>query len=168
VQLSVSALEDYLAQIAQLLERFGVVLDLEPTESLVLDVSASGTMSFRLRGFLPDGRKPPLSVLEIRERWRPVAADVLERWEYEFELVDHERGFRRAFHLHDSDYFVRHFHVVVHDHCENPIGFARRAHMAGNPVLDGYRGVSLLIEAWMDPSPPECDEMPCLTDRMQT
>jgi hypothetical protein len=163
VHLSVSALEDYLGQIAEMLERYGVVLELEPTDSLVLDESPSGTMSFELRGFLPDGRTPPLSTLEIRERWRPVAPDLVERWEYEFELLDHERGFRRAFHLHDSDWFVRHFHMVVHEHCENPIGFAPCAHIAGFPVPDGYRGVNLLIEAWIDPGLPACDALTCLS-----
>jgi dihydrofolate reductase len=67
-------------------------------------------MSFALRGFLPDGRTPPLSVLEIRERWRRLGPDQVERWEYEFELLDHERGVRRAFHLHHADEFIRRFH----------------------------------------------------------
>ena len=162
MQLSIAELEAYLSRIAELLERYGVVLDVEPTDSLVLDESPSGAMSFALRGFLPDGRLPPLSVLEVRERWRRLAPDELERWEYEFELLDHERGFRRAFHLHDSEDFIRRFHVVVHEHCEKPIGMAPCAHLAGSPLRDGYRGVELLIAAWTDPILPDCAALPCL------
>ena len=162
MQLSVAELEDYLSRIAELLERSGVVLDLEPTAPLVLDESPSGAMSFTLRGFLPDGRFPPLSVLEVRERWRRLAPDQLERREYEFELLDHERGVRRAFHLHDSEDFIRRFHVVVHEHCEQPIGTAPCAHMTGPPVPDGYRGVELLLAAWSDPMPPDCAAITCL------
>lgn len=162
MQLSISELEDYLSRVAELLERYGVVLDMEETAPLVLDESPSGAMSFELRGFLPDGRVPPLSVVEVRERWRRLAPDQVERWAYEYELLDHERGFRRAFHLHDDEWFVRRFHVVVHDHCENPIGAAPCAHIAGLPVRDAYRGVDLLLGAWIDPSPPDCKAMECL------
>ena len=161
-ELSLAALDDYLSGVAELLERYGVVLDRAPTAPLVLDESPSGAMSFELRGFLPDGRTPPLSVLEIRERWGRLGPDRVERWEYEFELLDHERGFRRAFHLHDSKDFIRRFHVVVHEHCEQPVGTAPRAHMAGPPVPDGSRGVELLLAAWTDPSSPDCVAMTCL------
>jgi hypothetical protein len=119
-------------------------------------------MSFALRGFLPDGRTPPLSVLEIRERWRRLGPDQVERWEYEFELLDHERGVRRAFHLHHADEFIRRFHVVVHEHCERPIGTAPCDHVVGSPVRDGYRGVEILLEAWIEASLPDCSTMPCL------
>jgi hypothetical protein len=162
VQLSIADLEDYLSRVAELLERYGVVLDLELTGPLVLDESPSGAMSFALRGFLPDGQFPPLSVLEVRERWRRLAPDELERWEYEFELLDHERGFRRAFHLHDSQEFIRRFHVVVHEHCEQPIGTAPCAQMAGPPVPDGFRGVELLLAAWINPILPDCEVILCL------
>ena len=93
MQLSIAELEVYLSRIAELLERYGVVLDVEPTDSLVLEESPSGAMSFALRGFLPDGRFPPLSVLEVRERWRRLAPDQLERWEYEFEYLTTSEAF---------------------------------------------------------------------------
>ncbi len=162
MQLSVTDLERYLSGIGELLERYGVVLELEPAAPLVLEESPSGAISFELRGFLPDGRIPPLSVLEVRERWRRLASSRLERSEYAFELLDHERAFRRAFHLHDSEAFIRHFHVVVHEHCERPIGTAPCAHIAGPPLRDAYRGVDLLLAAWTDPRPPDCAAMTCL------
>ncbi len=162
MRLSIAALEDDLSGVAERLERYGVVLDLERTAPLVLEEAPSGAMSFALRGFLPDGRSAPLSVLEIRERWRRLGPDEVERWEYEFELLDHERRFRRAFHLHHADEFIRRFHVVVHEHCEQPVGTAPCDHLVGSPVRDGYRGVEILLEAWLDPSPPDCSTMPCL------
>ena len=162
MQLSIPDLEDYLSRLAELLERYGVVLDLEDTAPLGLDESPSGVMSFELRGFLPDGRIPPLSIIEVRERWRRLARDQVERWEYEFELLDNERGFRRAFHLHDGELFVRNYQVVAHGHCEGPIGTAPCAHVADSPVRDGYRGVDLVIETWIDPSPPDCPKVDCL------
>jgi hypothetical protein len=164
VQLTRSALEDYLADVTELLERYGVVLDLGPNDDLALDESPSGSLSFELRGFLPDGREPPRSVLELREVWRPTAAEGLERWEYEFELLDHERDFRRAFHLHDRDAFVRRYQVVVHEHCEQPVGMAPCPHLAAKPVRDAFRGVELLVDAWMDPDIPDCSQLPCLED----
>jgi hypothetical protein len=162
VQLSIAELEVYLARIAELLERYGVVLDLEPTAPLVLEESPSGTQSFELRGFLPDGRVPPLSVLEVRELWRRLGSDRFERWAYAFELLDHERAFRRAFHLHDREAFIHRYHVVVHEHCERPIGTAPCAHIAGPPVRDGFHGVNLLLGAWIDPRPPDCASLTCL------
>jgi hypothetical protein len=162
VQLSIPDLEDYLSRLAEHLERYGVVLDLEDTAPLGLDESPTGVMSFQIRGFLPDGRMPQLSIIEVRERWRRLAQDRVERSEYEFELIDHERGYRRAFHLHDGEYFVRRYQVVAHGHCEEPIGTSPCAHFADSPVRDGYRGVDRLMETWIDPSPPDCSKVDCL------
>lgn len=161
MQLSVEDLEDYLSRVAELLERYGVVLDLGSVQQLVLDESPSGAMSFALRGFLPDGRTPPRSVVEVRELWRLVAPDAVERWEYEFELIDHERTYRRAFHLHDAEATIRRFRSVVHEHCERPIGTAPCAHLAGLPVRDAFGGVELLLRAWIDPV-PDYAAMTCL------
>jgi hypothetical protein len=162
VQLSLEGLEDYLARIAELLERYGVVLNLERSEPLIIQESPSGAMSFELRGFLPDGRMPRLSTLEVRERWRRLSPDHLERREYEFELLDHERDVRRAFHLHDAEAFIRRLHVVVHEHCEHPIGTTPCDHISGPPVRDAFHGVELLLQAWIDPSIPDCAAMTCL------
>lgn len=162
MQLTNAGLEDYISRVAELLERYGVVLDLQPDQDLVLDQSPSGAVSFEVRGFLPDGRKPPRSTLELREVWRPVAAGELERAEYEFELLDHERDIRRAFHRHDVDVFIRRFQVVVHEHCERPIGSAPCPHGAGNPVRDAYGGVELLVGLWVHPGVTDCAAMRCL------
>jgi len=155
-------IEDYLLRVAELLERHGVVLDIEPTAPLVLEESPSGALSFAIRGYLPDGRIPPLSVLEVREVWRRLGPGHAERWEYQYELIDHERGVRRAFHMHDREDFLRRFQVAVHEHCEAPLGAAPCPHVAGLPVRDAFRGVELLLEAWIGPSLPDCASMTCL------
>lgn len=162
MRLSIEGLEDYLGCVVELLERYGVVLDLDPTDPLALEESPSGALSFSLRGFMPDGRTPPLSVLGVRERWHPVGSGEVERREYEYELIDHERGFRRGFHRHDTEFFIRRFDVVVHEHCKSPIGTAPCAHIEGSPVRDAYRGVEVLLETWVDPAAPDCAAMRCL------
>lgn len=162
MRLSSQGLEDYLAAVAAMLERYGVVLDLGPGDALELDESPSGALSFAIRGFLPDGRQPPRSLLTVRERWRPLDAATVERDEYEYELLDLERNFRRAWHLHDADAFVRRFQVVVHEHCEHPMGTAPCAHAEGSPVRDGFQGVDLLLLAWTDPTVPDCVALRCL------
>lgn len=162
MRLTPRALEDHLADVAHLLERYGVALDLGSNDDLVLDESPSGARSFELRGLLPDGRQRPRSVVELREVWRPTDAGHLERREYAYELVDRERDVRRAFHLHDPEWFVRRYAVVVHEHCERPIGTAPCPHVAGFPVKDAFRGVELLLRAWTDPDVPACDDLPCL------
>ena len=110
----------------------------------------SGTRSFRLRTLLPDGRQPPLAVVEVREIWRPTGPDdAFERSDYAYELLDHERNARLAFHLHDAERFIRRHDVVVHEHCERrgigqgplrararPPGSGRvRRHRAGDPCV---------------------------------
>ncbi len=161
MRLSGSALEDYLADIAELLERYGAVLDFAD-EELVVERSPADYRSFELRSFLPDGRRPPRSVLGLREIWRPVGADEYERWEYGYELLDHVRDYRRALHLHDCDVFIRRFDVVVHEHCERPIGTIPCDHYAGQPIRDSYQAVEHLVATWVDPAGPDCEALPCL------
>jgi hypothetical protein len=162
VELDPGALEDHLADVAELLERYGVSLDLGPGEDLTLEETPLGALAFELRGFLPHGRQPPRAALEIREVWRPAAGGRYERSEYEYELLDRDRDYRRAFHLHDGDWFVRHFSVVVHEHCERPIGTSTCDHYAGHPVRDAFAAAELLVRTWVDPLAPDCSALPCL------
>lgn len=162
MQLSDKDVDDYASRLVALLERFGVVLtrpDLdEPVDVLEAD---DGSLSFELIGSLPDGREPALSTVELRERFQPIAGSRFERDRYAYELLDRERGFRRAFHLHDPEWFQRHNLVVVHEHCERPIGTALCAHYHGSPIRDGHAGVVALIDAWTD-EPPDCSALLCL------
>ena len=152
---------DYVVGLAELAERYGVVLDLATDAPIEVQVEPDRTVRFGIVGYLPDGRQPQLALIEISEKWRPGTRDEYERSAYRYELLDRGRGFRRAFHLHDEHEFVRRFGVVVHEHCESPIGHAPCPHHFGPPVRDGYRAIELLMAAWVA-DPPDCIAIPCL------
>ena len=164
MQLSDEEVDDYASRLVALLERFGVVLTkpglYEPVDLLEAD---DGSLSFELIGSLPDGRAPARSTLELRERFQPIAGARFERDRYVYELLDRERDFRRAFHLHDPEWFERRYLVVVHEHCERPIGTAQCAQYSGSPIRDGYAGAVTLIDAWTD-GPSDCSVLPCLDE----
>jgi hypothetical protein len=161
VQLAGPAVDDYASRIAELLERYGVVLTKpgpgEPVEVLEAD---DRSLSFELLGALPDGREPGVSTVEMRERFRATDVDLYERDGYEYELIDRERSFRRAFHLHDRDWFERRYLVVVHEHCEQPLADPACEHYQSMPLRDGYAGVAALIDAWT--GEPDCSNLHCL------
>lgn len=161
MRFSGSALEGYLAGVTDLFDRYGAVA---PVEDAFVRASPSGARWFEIRADLP-GVGAPSSTVRVYEVWRPVDGNRFERSDYEYELLDRVRGFRRAFHLHDRQAFVRRFDVVVHEHCESPIGAATCDHYAGFPVRDAFAGLELLIDAWVDPERPDCDEMACLEPR---
>ena len=164
MQLSDEEVDDYASRLVALLERFGVaVTKPRPYEPVDLLEADDGSLSFELVGSLPDGREPARSTLELRERFQPIGGARFERDRYAYELVDRERGFRRAFHLHDPDWFGRRYLVVVHEHCERPIGTALCAHYHGSPIRDGFAGAVTLIGAWTD-EPPDCSALPCLDE----
>lgn len=161
MELSGAGVDEYAARIAELLERYGVVLSSpgpgEPIEVLEAD---DGSLSFAIVGSLPDGRMPARSTLEVRERFRMAGPDRFARDGYAFELIDRERDLRRAFHYHDADWFERRYLVVTHEHCEQPIGHAACDHYAGDPVRDGFAGVVALMDAWTRPA--GCTVLHCL------
>lgn len=153
-------LEDHVARIATLLERYGVALDAGDRD-LAIEQTPTGTQTFDLRGTLPADPSSAPAIVELRETWVADETGALDRTEYVYELIDHQRNFRRAFHLHDADWFERRFLVVVHEHCERPIGAARCDHYEGTPVRDAFGGVLALIDAWTA-DPPECSQLRCL------
>lgn len=161
MQLAGPAVDDYAVRIAELLERYGVVLTAPgpgaPVEVLEAD---DGSLSFELLGAIPHGRDPARSTFAVRERFRPIDRNRYERDGYEYELVDRERSFRRAFHFHDADWFERHYLVLVHEHCEQPLGQSACDHYHGAPVRDGYAGVVALLDAWT--GEPSCSGLECL------
>jgi hypothetical protein len=159
VRLAGPALEDYVSRVADLLERFGAVLD--PDEDPWLRATPDGARWFELEARI-GGDASSGAALVIRERWRPARPDEFERAEYEYELLDRERDVRRAFHLHDADWFVARYQVVVHEHCEHPIGAAPCPHVEGSPVRDAFAGVTRLMEVWTDPDTPDCRALRCL------
>jgi hypothetical protein len=155
----------YVARVADLLERYGLVLR-QPAEGddLVLAEDEAGVLSYELWGDLPDADDLTPARIEIREEFAPVGPDVYERTRYEYELRDEARGYRRAFHLHSPESFMRAYLVVVHEHCERPIGARTCQHYEGSPVRDAFAGVGALIDAWTG-DPPDCRRLRCLDDR---
>jgi hypothetical protein len=161
VQLSGPEVDDYADALAALLERYGVVLTTPGLRSRVEVIEDDdGSLSFELIGSLPDGAAPLRSSVIVRERFRLSRLDRYERDGYEYELVDRERSFRRAFHLHDAEWFQHRYLVLVHEHCEQPMGTTRCEHHQGPPVRDGFAGVVALIDAWT--GEPTCDGLRCL------
>ena len=164
MQLSDEEVDDYASRLVALLERYGVaVTKPAPAEPVDILEADDGSLSFELIGSLPDGREPARSTLELRERFQPIAGARFERDRYQYELLDRERDFRRAFHFHDPDWFERRYLVVVHEHWERPIGTAPCAHHHGPPIRDGHAGAATLIDAWTG-EPSDCSVLRCLDE----
>jgi hypothetical protein len=155
-------LEAYVLKVANLLERFGGALRL-PADDTDLEVfeDDAGGLSFELGADLPRELGSPRSEIVIRETFDSVGPGAYERSGYEYELIDRARGYRRAFHLHDPEWFERRFLVVVHEHCERPIGSQRCSHYEGAPIRDAYAGIYALIDTWIA-DPPDCSRLRCL------
>ena len=152
---------EYVSGVAALLERFGATLRLPFGTDLELLEDPSGQLSFELLGDLPDGADPARSEVALREAFHPVGVGLYERTLYEYELVDRERDYRRALHLHFPEWFHRRFLVVVHEHCERPVGHTECEHYEGSPIKDAYAGVVALMGIWTGPT-PVCSELRCL------
>ena len=152
---------EYLSRVATLVERFGITVDLREDEDLALLEDDEGTLSFEIRGDLPDGIHAATASVELREAFRRIGPGLYERSRYEYELVDRARGFRRAFHLHFPEWFEWRFLVVVHEHCERPIGRVDCEHYEGRPIRDAFAGVAALMDAWTA-EPPDCGALRCL------
>ncbi len=152
---------EYLARVAAFLERCGVALRLSKDDDLELLEDDDGVLSFELLGDLPGRTRRATARVAIREEFRPVAPDLYERSRYEYELLDTARNFRRTFHLHFPEYFERRFLVVVHEHCERPIGHVDCDHFEGPPIRDAYAGANVLMDAWTG-EPPDCRSLRCL------
>lgn len=152
----------YLAATANLLERYGVNLAFPSgSDAVELLEDSSGSLSFELLGNLPSSQDAARSEMAIREGFERLGPDHYERTRYEYELVDRARDYRRAFHMHFTDWFVERYLVVVHEHCERPIGRSPCEHYEGFPVRDAFAGIVKLVELWTD-GPPDCAELRCL------
>ena len=160
MRLSGVALEDHVAQVIALVERCGAVL--EPAEDTWIHELPNVVRWYALEASLPGVDAAGASTLVVRERWHRVADDRFERAEDEYELRDHECDVRRALHLPDRDRFVDRHLVVVHEHCERPVGVTPCARVEGRPVRDAFAGVMRLIGIWTDPDLPDCAVLPCL------
>jgi hypothetical protein len=154
-----TAVEDYVREVAVVTERLGISIRGDGDVPLLED--RTGGLSFELVGDLPDGRSSARSEVIVREAFERDGERGYVRSRYEYELIDHARGFRRGYHLHSPEWFERRFLVVVHEHCERPIGTVTCAHYEGTPIRDAFAGVLALVDAWTADS-PECSSLRCL------
>lgn len=152
----------YLVRVVALLERYGIALRLpEGSDELEILEDPAGGLSFELLGDLPDSAAPGRSEVIVRERFDRAGPDQYARVGYEYEILDRERGYRRSFHLHHPEWFQTEFLVVVHEHCESPIGRVSCKHYEGSPIKDAHAGVEALMDVWTGP-PPDCSRLTCL------
>lgn len=152
----------YAGQVAALMERYGVLLTTPaPGEDLETYENADGAIAFELRGDLPSSRVDHPATIEVRETLVPAGGDSYVTQRYEYELLDPLGDHRRAFHMHDPDWFARELYVLVHEHCEHPVGRVECDHYAGPPVKDSFYGVVRLLKAWTDGA-IGCASLDCL------
>lgn len=130
-------------------------------DDLVIEEDDAGVLSFELLGDLPDGQEPATAEVGVREEFRPIGPDLYERSRYEYGLLDHARDYRRSFHLHFQEWFAREFLVVIHEHCERPIGQVDCEHYEGSPIRDACAGIGVLMDVWTGET-PDCADLTCL------
>lgn len=112
--------------------------------------------------------RPPLSrrstdvLIAIFERWRQTGSDHYERLDYKFEIRHNELQYRRAFHRHDAEHFLRTSDVATHEHCEGTMGYVTCDHYFGEPVGDAQEGFMRLYALWLSDEKPDCSKMRCL------
>jgi hypothetical protein len=162
MRVTYEACANHLEQVARLLEQCGVVLS-KPAdgEDLELTEDDAGALNYELGGELPDGDSPALARIEVREEFKHVGSDLYERTSYEHELLDKARNYRRAFHLHFPEAFVRAYQVVLHEHCERPIKTVNCHHYEGAPIKDAFAGVRAPMGGWTVEA-SDCRRLRCL------
>jgi hypothetical protein len=162
LQLRREEFPDYVGRVLWLLERYGAEL-IKPgaDDDLELLEEEGGGIGFELVGELAHSGASRTPRLEIRESLAPIGDGRYATQRYEYELLDANGDQRRAFHMHDPDWFARELYVLVHEHCEHPIGRIDCDHYAGTPVKDSYAGAVRLIAAWTA-GPMDCASFDCL------
>ena len=157
------ALLTYLADLVEGIERFGVtVLPPNDSDEISLGREDDGSLVIDLECRPPLSRRSADVRMVIFERWRPTGGDRYERGDYAFETRHEELQYRRAFHRHDAEGFLRAFDVATHEHCEATLGHAVCAHYFGEPVVDAAEGFMRLYELWLSDEKPACSALRCL------
>lgn len=160
---STNELLAYLADLVEELERYAVTL-LPPDEGdeITLGQDLDGSLVIDLEGRLPMSRRSSGVDLALFERWQLIGLDQWACVEYTYELRHHEIGYRRAFHRHDEDHFVRMYGVATHEHCEATLGVEVCGHYYGRPVADAFDGFRRLYDTWLTDQTPDCLALTCL------
>ncbi len=160
---SEDALLTYFADLVEEIERFAVTV-LRPNDSdeISLGRQGDGALVIDLECRPPVSYRSADVVMEIAERWRQTGDDRYERVDYKYEIRHDELKYRRAFHRHDVEHFLRAFDVATHEHCEANIGVVTCGHYFGEPVIDAEAGFMRLYELWLSDEKPECSTLRCL------
>ncbi len=160
---STNELLAYLADLVEELERYAVTLaPPDEGDEITLGQDPDGSLVIDLAGRLPTSRRSSDVDLELFERWQLTGPDQWACVEYKHELRHHEIGYRRAFHRHDEDYFVRMHGVATHEHCEATMGVEVCGHYYGQPLADAFDGFRRLYGTWLTDQKPDCLALICL------
>lgn len=153
----------YLADLVEELERYAVtVLPPDDRAEITLGRERDGGLIIDLSGHLPTSPRSRIAELELFERWRLIGPDQWACFEYTYELRHHAIGYRRAFHRHDEDHFVRRYGVATHEHCEATLGIEVCGHYHGRPVVDAFDGFRRLYDTWLSDQGPDCSALVCI------
>lgn len=147
----------YVVGLATYLVRIGSDLGAHPSIAVYDD----GVLAFDIETTLPGTGWPTPADIRLSESWRPEGTG-FERDEYEYELVDHQRNRRRAFHRHNAESFLRRTDSAIHEHCEELLGRPTCDHYVGLPIRDGYDAIERLLIAWTEPGKLGCADLDCL------
>ncbi|HET9852048.1 MAG TPA: hypothetical protein VFP56_06030 [Candidatus Limnocylindrales bacterium] len=157
--LSTAGLNQYVIGLAKALYTRGFELPSGPAA----EFDDSGHIAFGLVGTIAAAEGLGLDAeISLDERWRPLPERRWERDEYAYDLIDHGRARRRAFHLHDRALSEARLGVLAHEHCD-VLGAPRCSHYVGRDIGDGYLAIDLLLAAWVEPDDLGCDSLICLS-----
>lgn len=160
---SKSELLAYLADLVEELERYAVtLLPPDDRDEITLGQDRDGSLVVDLEGRLPMSRRSRDADLELFERWQLIGQDQWACVEYKYELRHHDIGYRRAFHRHDEDHFVRMYGVATHEHCDATMGVEACGHYYGQPVVDAFDAFRRLFDTWLTDQKPDCLALICL------
>jgi hypothetical protein len=160
---SANDLLGYLADVVEELERYAItVLPRDDTDEIAVRRDRDGSLVIDLEGRLPMSRRSRGADLDVFERWQPTGRDEWSRAEYAYELRHRDAGYRRAFHRHDEDQFIRAYGVATHEHCEAAMGVEVCGHYYGLPVADAFDGFRRLYSIWVVGEKPDCLALICL------
>ena len=153
----------YLADLIIEIERFAVtVLPPNDGDEVALGRQDDGSLVVDLECRPPLARRSADVAMEIYERWTPDGRGRYERADYAFELRHGELGYRRAFHRHGAEHFLRAHQVATHEHCEEAMGNVVCEHYFGEPVGDAFDGFNRLYDLWLSGDRPDCPALRCL------
>ena len=156
--LGTASLNQYVIGLAKALYTRGFNIPVGP----VAEFDESGHVVFGITGVVTDEHGGLDVEISLDEIWRPLPESRWERDEYTYDLVDHARNRRRAFHLHDRALSEARLRSVVHEHCEEAIGAPPCNHYLGRELPDGYVALDLLTAAWLEPRALGCGDLVCL------